>query len=110
MKLARVHRNVMFSPSIVALNTARVLREHNPSLNTQHSTLITQHSTLHSFQRRYSCEASNNSYAIGFGDTICNEFDDWRNKFTDTGKMWIDSTRACLQVGKLKSKLPFSVT
>ena len=41
MKLARVHRNVMFSPSIVALNTARVLREHNPSLNTHHSTLNT---------------------------------------------------------------------
>ncbi|XP_060551429.1 uncharacterized protein LOC132713008 [Ruditapes philippinarum] len=47
--------------------------------------------------KRFPCEAANDSYAIGFGDTICNDFGKNRPDFSDLGKRWIDETRACLQ-------------
>ncbi|XP_045191313.1 uncharacterized protein LOC123548146 [Mercenaria mercenaria] len=51
----------------------------------------------HCLAKRFPCEAANDSYAIGFGDTICNDFNKNRPEFSDLGKRWVDETRACLQ-------------
>ncbi|XP_060586333.1 uncharacterized protein LOC132742066 [Ruditapes philippinarum] len=47
--------------------------------------------------KRFPCEASGDSYAIAFGDSICNDFGKYQAEFSDLGKRWIDETRACLQ-------------
>ncbi|KAL4232296.1 hypothetical protein ACF0H5_009867 [Mactra antiquata] len=47
--------------------------------------------------KRFPCEANNDSYAVSFGDKICNDFTKQRSLFSDVGQQWIDTTRACLQ-------------
>ena len=48
-------------------------------------------------EKSHPCEATTNSYAIGYAEKICKLYDDRKSKFSATGQKWIDGVRKCLQ-------------
>ena len=50
------------------------------------------------FQARYPCEECTSSYAIDYGEKLCNLYSQYYNMFDNNGQLWIDAVRKCLQV------------
>lgn len=58
-------------------------------------------------EMRYPCEGTEGGYAIEYAERYCNLFSDNNNEFAQSGIMWIDGVRKCLQVALVPSLRPW---
>ncbi len=56
---------------------------------------------------RYPCEGTEGGYAIEYAERYCNLFNDHSSDFTQSGRLWVDGVRKCLQVALVPSLRPW---
>ena len=49
-------------------------------------------------EKKYSCQATSNAYAIKYAEKFCKLYDERYSLFNEDGKKWVDGVRKCLQV------------
>ncbi|XP_053373226.1 uncharacterized protein LOC128546540 [Mercenaria mercenaria] len=49
-------------------------------------------------EKHYPCKGQDNSYAIDFSEKFCKLYEQQFTKFNQTGLLWIDAVRKCIQV------------
>ena len=59
-------------------------------------------------EKKYSCEASSNAYAITYAEKFCRKYEERRAKFNADGQKWMDGVRKCLQVALVPLLRPWA--
>lgn len=58
-------------------------------------------------EARYPCEGTEHGYAVEYAEKFCNLYTDRFDKFSLSGRLWVDSVRKCLQVALVPALRPW---